>query len=76
MAYVIDGQLWPKVTRNLSTGHHSSRALDTVPELARIRPADIENITVFRGPEAETRYGVCPGHGVVVISTKRVKPKE
>lgn len=46
--------------------NNSNRAVD-------INPADIESMTVLKGPAAAALYGIRAGNGAIVITTKRGK---
>lgn len=52
--------------QNLTGVNESNRALD-------INPADIESISVLRGPAAAALYGSRGGNGAIIITTKKGK---
>ncbi|MEP6493870.1 MAG: TonB-dependent receptor plug domain-containing protein [bacterium] len=49
----------------------NNRNVDFTNRAADINPADIESITVLKGPEASALYGIDAANGAVVITTKR-----
>jgi TonB-linked SusC/RagA family outer membrane protein len=56
----------PSINNTLQGVNNSNRAID-------INPADIENITVLKGPAATALYGIRAGNGAIVITTKKGK---
>ncbi|OUO54814.1 hypothetical protein B5F77_02485 [Parabacteroides sp. An277] len=60
-----------------SNGGDAFILVDNVPvsaeELARINPADIENISVLKDASAAAIYGARAAFGVVLVTTKRAK---
>ncbi|MEP7322946.1 MAG: SusC/RagA family TonB-linked outer membrane protein [Saprospiraceae bacterium] len=49
---------------------------DVANRVTDINPADIENITVLKGPEAAALYGNEGANGVILITTKKGRPGE
>jgi len=49
----------------------NNRGVDFTNRAADIDPNDIETITVLKGPEAASLYGIDAANGAVVITTKR-----
>jgi hypothetical protein len=43
------------------------------PQLRKLPVAKIDLIQYSRGPEAEKRYGLCPGVVAIVITTKKAR---
>jgi TonB-linked SusC/RagA family outer membrane protein len=56
-----------------ATGQTSGTQDQAPNRLADINPADIENISVLKGPSAAAIYGTRANAGVVIITTKRGK---
>jgi TonB-linked SusC/RagA family outer membrane protein len=52
----------------------NNRGVDFTNRAADIDPNDIESITVLKGPEAASLYGIDAANGAVVITTKRGRP--
>lgn len=50
-----------------------NRNTDYTNRAADINPADIESVTILKGPEAAALYGSEAGSGAIVITTKRGK---
>ncbi len=70
---VIDGLPINNSTLNqgqLATGG-SNRDNDFSNRLADINPNDIESLTVLKGPEATSLYGIDAGSGAIIIKTKK-----
>jgi len=56
----------PSLNNTLQGVNNSNRAVD-------INPADIESMTVLKGPAATALYGIRAGNGAIVITTKKGK---
>ncbi|MBL7728371.1 MAG: SusC/RagA family TonB-linked outer membrane protein [Dinghuibacter sp.] len=56
-----------------ATGQTSGTQDQAPNRLADINPADIENISILKGPSAAAIYGTRANAGVVIITTKRGK---
>ena len=70
---VIDGLPINNSTLNqgqLASGG-SNRDNDFSNRLADINPNDIESLTVLKGPEATSLYGIDAGSGAIIIKTKK-----
>lgn len=70
---VIDGLPINNSTLNqgqLASGG-SNRDNDFTNRLADINPNDIESLTVLKGPEATSLYGIDAGSGAIIIKTKK-----
>jgi TonB-linked SusC/RagA family outer membrane protein len=77
--YIVDGL--PYNNRTFSTNTFASagisgpslenRYIDFTNRAADINPDDIETITVLKGPEATSLYGVDASNGAIIITTKR-----
>lgn len=50
-----------------------NRNNDYTNRAADINPADIESVTVLKGPEAAALYGIEAGNGAIIITTKKGK---
>jgi len=50
-----------------------NRNNDYTNRAADINPADIESMTVLKGPEAAALYGIEAGNGAIIITTKKGK---
>lgn len=59
-------QLFPSLFEN--------RTLDFTNRGADFNPADIESLTVLKGPEAAALYGIDAANGAILITTKRGRP--
>jgi TonB-linked SusC/RagA family outer membrane protein len=57
--------------QNFLTVQNSNRNQDYTNRGADINPADIEKITVLKGPEAAALYGIEAGSGAIIITTKK-----
>ncbi|MEP6991829.1 MAG: SusC/RagA family TonB-linked outer membrane protein [bacterium] len=51
----------------------NNRGVDFTNRAADIDPNDIESLTVLKGPEAASLYGIDAANGAIVITTKRGK---
>lgn len=79
--YVVDGL--PYNNRTFATSSLASatsttaslenRNVDFTNRAADLNPDDIESITILKGPEATSLYGVDASHGAIIITTKRGK---
>jgi TonB-linked SusC/RagA family outer membrane protein len=79
--YIVDGL--PYNNRTFTTNTLASAGLsgpslenrytDFTNRAADINPDDIETITVLKGPEATSLYGVDASNGAIIITTKRGK---
>ncbi|MFA5819861.1 MAG: SusC/RagA family TonB-linked outer membrane protein [Bacteroidales bacterium] len=79
--YVVDGL--PYNNNTFSTNVFASggisgpsmenRYVDFTNRAADINPDDIESITILKGPEATSLYGVDASNGAIIITTKRGK---
>jgi TonB-linked SusC/RagA family outer membrane protein len=70
---VIDGLPINNSTLNqgvLATGG-SNRDNDFSNRLSDLNPNDIESLTVLKGPEATSLYGIDAGSGAIIIKTKK-----
>jgi len=82
--YVVDGLPYNNrtfTTNVLASGLISGPSLenrytDFTNRAADINPDDIESITVLKGPEATSLYGVDASNGAIIITTKRGKAGE
>jgi TonB-linked SusC/RagA family outer membrane protein len=82
--YIVDGL--PYNNRTLSTNSFASagvtgpsmenRSIDFTNRAADINPDDIESITILKGPEATSLYGVDASNGAIIITRKRGKAGE
>jgi TonB-linked SusC/RagA family outer membrane protein len=78
--FVIDGLPMDNKTLNTSVlgsdqpgspSAFNNRGVDFTNRAADINPNDIESITVLKGPEAASLYGIDAANGAIVITTKR-----
>ncbi|MFN8241179.1 MAG: SusC/RagA family TonB-linked outer membrane protein [Bacteroidales bacterium] len=79
--YIVDGL--PYNNRTFTTNAFASagisgpsmenRNIDFTNRAADINPDDIESITILKGPEATSLYGVDASNGAIIITTKRGK---
>ena len=79
--YIVDGL--PYNNRTFTTNSLASatisgpslenRYTDFTNRAADINPDDIETVTVLKGPEATSLYGVDASNGAIIITTKRGK---
>jgi TonB-linked SusC/RagA family outer membrane protein len=71
--FVIDGL--PINNSTLSQGvlasGGSNRDNDFSNRLSDLNPSDIESVTVLKGPEATSLYGIDAGSGAIIIKTKK-----
>ncbi len=70
---VVDGLPISNSTfdQNNLTVQGSNRGNDFTNRAADINPNDISSITVLKGPEATSLYGIDAGSGAIVITTKK-----
>ncbi len=70
---VVDGLPISNSTfdQNNLTVQGSNRSNDFTNRAADINPNDIASITVLKGPEATSLYGIDAGSGAIVITTKK-----
>ncbi len=80
--YVVDGVIMDNSTLNETSSGGATNGLasdkanrqsDYQNRIADINPADIESITVLKGPEATALYGSMASSGAIVITTRRAK---
>jgi TonB-linked SusC/RagA family outer membrane protein len=79
--YVVDGLPYNNTTfttnvfasGGISGPSMENRYVDFTNRAADINPDDIESITILKGPEATSLYGVDASNGVIIITTKRGK---
>jgi TonB-linked SusC/RagA family outer membrane protein len=79
--YVVDGLPFNNRTFNTNlfatagTSGQSleNRGVDFTNRAADINPDDIESVTILKGPEATSLYGVDASNGAIIITTKRGK---
>jgi TonB-linked SusC/RagA family outer membrane protein len=80
--YIVDGVVLDNSTLNETSSGGSTNGLasdksnrqsDYQNRIADINPADIETITVLKGPEATALYGSQASSGAIVITTRRAK---
>lgn len=79
--YIVDGM--PYNNRTFSTNSFSTagisgmslenRSVDFSNRASDINPEDIESVTILKGPEATSLYGVEASNGAIIITTKRGK---
>ena len=79
--YIVDGL--PYNNRTFTTNSFASagitgpsmenRSIDFTNRAADINPDDIQSITILKGPEATSLYGVDASNGAIIITTKRGK---
>jgi TonB-linked SusC/RagA family outer membrane protein len=82
--YIVDGLPYNNKTFSTSsfatasnTGQSlENRGVDFTNRGADINPEDIETVTVLKGPEATSLYGIDASNGAIVITTKRGKAGE
>jgi TonB-linked SusC/RagA family outer membrane protein len=81
--FIVDGVILDNSTLNetsnggTSLGLASDRAnrtSDYTNRIADLNPADIESVTILKGPEATALYGSQASSGAVVITTKKAVP--
>lgn len=81
--FIVDGLPMDNKTLNTavlgpdapgSSTAFNNRGIDFTNRAADIDPNDIETITVLKGPEAASLYGIDAANGAVVITTKRGVP--
>ncbi|MBL7743599.1 MAG: SusC/RagA family TonB-linked outer membrane protein [Chitinophagaceae bacterium] len=80
--YVVDGVIMDNSTLNETSGggtgnglasDKSNRQSDYQNRIADINPADIESVTVLKGPEATALYGSQASSGAIIITTRKAK---
>ena len=80
--YVVDGVIMDNSTLNETSSGGSTNGLasdranrqsDYQNRIADMNPADIETITVLKGPEATALYGSQASSGAIVITTRKSK---
>lgn len=71
--YVVDGVPLVSGLNNVSNFGNDRNQVDYGNPIADINPADIENISILKGPSAAALYGSRAGNGVVLITTKSGK---
>jgi len=79
--YVVDGLPYNNsvtATSDFASNMNTSSALnnrgvDFTNRGADINPEDIESVTVLKGPEATSLYGLDASNGAIIITTKRGK---
>jgi TonB-linked SusC/RagA family outer membrane protein len=73
--FVVDGL--PVDNRTFNQGalvsDQPNRTSDYQNRIGDINPADIESITILKGPEAAALYGIDASSGAIIITTKRGK---
>ena len=82
--YIVDGLPYSNktfATSSFATATTSgqsleNRGVDFSNRGADINPEDIETVTVLKGPEATSLYGIDASNGAIVITTKRGKAGE
>lgn len=71
--FVIDGL--PVDNRTFSQGalvsDQPNRTADYQNRIGDLNPADIETVTILKGPEAAALYGIDASSGAIIITTKR-----
>ncbi|MCW9708801.1 SusC/RagA family TonB-linked outer membrane protein [Fodinibius salsisoli] len=73
--YVIDGVPMSSGLNNIS-GMGDGNEVDYGNAISDLNPADIEDMTVLKGPSAAALYGSRAANGVVLITTKQGKEGE
>lgn len=63
------------LTSSIAT-NNANRMNDYTNRIADLNPADIESITILKGPEATALYGSQASSGAIVITTKKAKPNQ
>ena len=76
--FVVDGILRDNSTIDAvasvpAAAGQNNTSNDFSNRISDINPADIESITVLKGPEATVLYGSAASNGAIVITTKRAK---
>jgi len=82
--YIVDGLPYNNktfATSSFASSANTSQSLDNrgvdfTNRGADINPEDIETVTVLKGPEATSLYGIDASNGAIVITTKRGKAGE
>jgi TonB-linked SusC/RagA family outer membrane protein len=80
--FVVDGVIMDNQTMNQTSSGGSGLGLasdranrdnDYTNRIADLNPADIESVTVLKGPEATALYGSQASSGAILITTRRAK---
>jgi TonB-linked SusC/RagA family outer membrane protein len=80
--FVVDGVIMDNQTMNQTSGggsglglasDRSNRDNDYTNRIADLNPADIESVTVLKGPEATALYGSQASSGAIIITTRKAK---
>jgi TonB-linked SusC/RagA family outer membrane protein len=79
--YIVDGLPYSNSMTNTSdfasnmntSSALNNRGVDFTNRGADINPEDIESVTVLKGPEATSLYGLDASNGAIIITTKRGK---
>ncbi len=71
--YVVDGVPLVSGLNNVSNFSGDRNQVDYGNPIADINPADVESISILKGPSAAALYGSRAGNGVVLITTKSGK---
>ena len=66
---VINGKIAAARRRQLVEGPHSTKAVDSIPDLRRLEPRSIEEIS-FLPPDSAKTYERCPGVRVLSVRVK------
>ena len=80
--FVVDGVIMDNQTMNQGSSggsglglasDRSNRDNDSTNRIADLNPADIESVTVLKGPEATALYGSQASSGAILITTRKAK---
>ena len=80
--FVVDGVIMDNQTMNQGSSggsglglasDRSNRDNDYTNRIADLNPADIESVTVLKGPEATALYGSQASSGAILITTRKAK---
>jgi TonB-linked SusC/RagA family outer membrane protein len=71
--FVIDGVPIKNTLDNIGVNNGNGNAVDYGNAMSDLNPADIENISILKGPSAAALYGSRAGNGVVLVTTKSGK---
>jgi TonB-linked SusC/RagA family outer membrane protein len=73
--FVIDGLPVNNQTFNANTmvSQTENRTIDFSNRISDLNPADIESLTILKGPEAAALYGIDAANGAIVITTRKGK---
>jgi len=80
--FVVDGVIMDNQTMNQTSSggsglglasDRSNRDNDYTNRIADLNPADIESVTVLKGPEATALYGSQASSGAIIITTRKAK---